>query len=51
MSDSPPERILVDQTRQELLLTLWDLAELQGRLDRLPDVGLGVAGPGAEGGR
>ncbi len=48
MSDPLPERTPVDQTRQELLLTLEDLGELQGRLGRLPDLGLEAAGPGAE---
>lgn len=48
MSDSPPERVLVDQARQELLVALEDLGELQGMLDRLPDIGLEAAGPGAE---
>ena len=48
MSDSPPDRVLVDQARQEQLVALEDLGELQVRLHRLPDIGLEAAGPGAE---
>lgn len=48
MSDSPPERVLVDQTRQELLLTLEDLGEFQVRLHCLPDMRSEAAGPGVD---
>ena len=48
MSDSPPERVLIDLARQELQVALESLEELHGMLDRLPDVGLEAAGPGAE---
>ena len=48
MSDSPPERVLVERARQELLVSLESLEELQGMLGRLPDIGLEAAGTGAE---
>lgn len=40
MSATDPrwEREVLDQTRQQLLMTLGDLADLQGRLDQLPPV-------------
>ena len=48
MSDSPPERVLVDQARQELLVALESLEELHGMLDRLPDIDPEAAGPGVD---
>ena len=36
VSDPGSERILLDQTRQQLLMTVEHLSELQGRLDQVP---------------